>query len=255
MPRLRLPTVTLCAATSVNLPATIAALRHCIDQIEFADCLLFTDAEVPTGHPGLRLVPIARMQSSRSYSEFILSSLADHIATPHCLIVQWDGFVLDAGRWESAFLDVDYVGAPWPQFGDTHDVGNGGFSLRSRALLLACRDPEFRGAHPEDLAIGRVNRRMLETRHGIRFADRAMAARFAYERGERNGPTFGFHGIFNMVETLGVERFWQLYRSLDDPSTAYADYRLLMRQIGAGPGALRRRARLTLDRLSGLFRR
>lgn len=255
MTRLELPTVTLCAATSVNLSATIAALRHCLDQINYAECLLFTDVEIKEPDPGIRVVPIAPLSSAGAYSEFMLHSLVEHVRTAHCLVIQWDGFVLDARRWEAVFLDVDYIGAPWPQFGDDQAIGNGGFSLRSRKLLEACRDPDFRNAHPEDVAICRLNRRLLETRHGIRFADRATAARFAFERIAPSEPTFGFHGIFNMASALGVNRFWELYCTLDDPRTAFIDYQLLLRQLGNGRQSLRRRTRLTLDRMAGLLRR
>ena len=255
MAKLDLPTVTLCAATSVNVPATIAALEACLEQVTFADCCLFTDADVTTASKGIRIVPIERLTSASAYSDFILKRLADHVRTPHCLVVQWDGFVLDAGCWDPGFLAFDYIGAPWPQFDDAHCVGNGGFSLRSRKLLAACQDPEFRSGHPEDVAICRVNRPLLESRHGIRFADKKTAERFSFERSATGEPTFGFHGIFNMIPVLGAGRFWKVYRTLDDPSTALVDFATLLRQLGSGRFALRRRARLTLARLRGLFRR
>lgn len=247
--------VTLVAATSVNVAATMTALGQCLEQIEFAECLLFTDADLRATHPGIRVIPVARLGSARAYSNFILRGLAEHVRSSHCLIIQWDGFVLNARHWKEEFLDFDYVGAPWPQFGDGHDVGNGGFSLRSRKLLEACRDPDFRAGHPEDLAICRENRSWLEENHEIRFANRAVAARFAYERVAPRAPTFGFHGIFNMAEALGPERFWSLYRTLDDPRSAFVDYWLLLRQLGEGRQPTRRRMRLTLDRLAGLLRR
>ena len=252
--RLPLPTVTLCAASSVNLDATIAALRASLDQVDFAECLLFTDAALADIHPSIRVTPVERIASSERYSDFILTELAEHVRTDHCLIVQWDGFVLDARQWEPGFLNFDYIGAPWPQFSDGHDVGNGGFSLRSSRLLEACRDPRFHRTHPEDLAIGRDNRLFLEREHGIRFADRETASRFAFERTTPSAPTFGFHGIFNMIPALGPDRFWELYESLDDRRTAFTDYRLLMGQLGRGGQASSRRARLTAHRLAGLLR-
>jgi hypothetical protein len=253
--KLNLPTVTLCAATSVNVEATISALRSCLNQIDFADCLLMTDAMVQCDHPGIRVVPIARLNSSRDYSFFILKSLADHIRSTHCLVVQWDGFVLDASCWTREFLTSDYIGAPWPQFDDAYAVGNGGFSLRSRKLLDACRDPSFLASHPEDIAVCRVNRALLESRFGIRFADQATAERFAFERTATGKPAFGFHGIFNMMPATGTEQFWRLYSSLDDASTAFTDYRTLMRQLGAGRHAWRRRLRLTAQWLRNLLTR
>ena len=242
--QLSLPTVTLCASSSVNIDATLSALRASAAQVDFAECLFLTDAaEQP--RPGIRNVPIRAIRSSQDYSNVILHDLVEHVRTDHCLIVQWDGFVLDAGRWSPEFLDYDYIGAPWPQFRDGQDVGNGGFSLRSRKLLEACRDPQFRDGHPEDVAICRDNRAFLETRHGIRFASRDVAADFAHERTPAKHRTFGFHGVFNMIEALGADRFWQIYATLDDRSTAFVDYRLLMRQLGSGPHSVRRRGALT----------
>ena len=253
MDRLELPSVTLCAASSVNLAATIAALRSCLDQADFAECLLFTDAADLAADPAIRIVPTPRLNSSQDYSRFILRELADHIRTEHVLIVQWDGFIVDAGQWTADFLEFDYIGAPWPQFGDGHDVGNGGFSLRSRKLLDACRDPSFHDEHPEDIAICRSNRDLLESKHGICFADRSTAARFAFERTPQIGATFGFHGIFNLSRVLGPDRFWQIYSTLDDRRTAFTDYGLLMRQLGRGRDPTARRARLTWDRVANFF--
>ena len=249
MSRLKLPTVTLCAVTSVNVRATVDALEASLEQIDFAECLLLTDAEVAGADPRIRIVPIEHLASGTAYSHFLLSKLADHVSSDHCLVIQWDGFVLDARRWDPRFLSYDYIGAPWPQFDDGNNVGNGGFSLRSRKLLEAFRDPRFQPGHPEDVAICRTNKALLEEEHGIRFADPRTAASFSYERTEPAEPTLGFHGIFNMIPALGPERFWRTYSELDERSTAFADYGLLMRQLGRGRNTLRRRLRLTCDLL------
>jgi len=250
VPALRLPTVTLCAAASVNVLATLAALRSCLAQASFAECLFFTDVDGAPDEAGIRTVRIPKLESAEAYSQFLLHGLLGYLHTDHCLVVQWDGFILDAGRWDPAFLSYDYIGAPWPQFTDGHDVGNGGFSLRSRKLLQACRDPRFRPGHPEDVSICRVNRAMLEREHDIRFADRDTASAFAYERMAGAHPSFGFHGIFNMVSALGTERFWDIYASLDHRRTILPDYGLLLRQLSAGGRGLPRMAKLTLDMIA-----
>jgi len=249
MRRLSLPTVTLCAATSVNVAATIEALRRSLDQVEFGDAVLFTEATDCDLGEGIRIVRIEPLKSARDYSRFQLRQLADHIGTGHCLIVQWDGFVLDARQWDCAFLDFDYIGAPWPQFADGWNVGNGGFSLRSRRLLDACRDPNFEPGHPEDVAICRTNRELLERVHGIRFAGADVARRFAFEREAVHGPTFGFHGAFNLISAVGANRFWETYRGLDDPSTVFVDFGRVAQELGSGRHGWRRRARLLFDRL------
>ena len=254
MSRLALPTVTLCAAASVNVLATVEALLECIRQVEFSRGLLFTDSELLDPHPELSIIKIDRLASATDYSNFVLRRLGDHIGTPHCLVVQWDGFVLDARRWSPDFLNFDYVGAPWPQFGAQWTVGNGGFSLRSQRLLRACQDPSLAAGHPEDVAVCRDNRVFLEQEHGIRFATHEVAALFSFERTSPPVPTFGFHGIFNMIPLLSPERFWEIYLSLDDRCTAFVDYWLLMRQLGQSKHALSRRARMTMDKLIHLFK-
>jgi hypothetical protein len=244
-----LPTVTLIAATSVNVAATIKALDHCLDLAAFADCLLFTDDRSEVENAAIRRIDVARMTSSSDYSRFMLQDLVEHIRTDHVLVVQWDGFILNPGAWDPVFLDFDYIGAPWPQFGDGHDVGNGGFSLRSKRLLEACRDPAFVHADPEDVAICRLNRALLEDKHGLRFAPRMVADHFAYERTSPPALAFGFHGIFNMIDAIGAEDFWAVYRSLDERGTASRDTWTLMRQLRLAEAPAGRRARVLLDRL------
>ena len=105
--KLALPTVTLCAVSSVNLDATLSALRASLDQIDFAECLLFTDHELRITDPRIQIVRIPRIASACDYSKFMLGELADYVETDHCLIVQWDGFILDARQWKPEFLHYD----------------------------------------------------------------------------------------------------------------------------------------------------
>ncbi|WP_237229954.1 DUF5672 family protein [Sphingobium sp. TKS] len=244
--RLALPQVTLCAVTSVNVPATLRALELCLAQIDFAACKLLTDAPVRPDHPEISVIPISRLDSSAAYSEFVLSRMVDYVATSHCLIVQWDGHVLDAARWRPEFLDYDYIGASWPQFDDGHDVGNGGFSLRSRCLLEACLHPRFSASHPEDLAIGRANRSWLEG-EGMRFAPRALADLFATERNGDLERSFGYHGVWNMPRAIGMEAFWRVYRGLDDRGTIKHDLTSILNDVRHGPGGFLRMVRMIVD--------
>ncbi|AIT82832.1 hypothetical protein JI59_25690 (plasmid) [Novosphingobium pentaromativorans US6-1] len=242
-----MPQVTLCAATSVNVAATMRALEASLRQIRFGACRLLTDAEVSPAHPEMEIVAIAPLRSSAAYSDFLLTRLPDYVATTHCLVVQWDGHLIDAGRWQAEFLAYDYIGASWPQFDDGHDVGNGGFSLRSRRLMELCRDPAFVVVHPEDVAIGRTNRAWLEAQ-GMRFAPRDLADAFAAERSGEPHRTFGFHGVWNMPCAIGLEAFWQIYCQLDERGTLKRDFRSLLRDVANGPRGMSRAARMIADR-------
>lgn len=247
-PRLALPDVTLCAVTSANVAATIAAMEACTAKIDFGAAILLTDGAVRIDNPAIEVRSIPRLVSTAAYSTFLLRHLLPHIATSHCLVVQWDGHVLDAARWQEAFLEFDYIGARWPQFGDGSDVGNGGFSLRSRRLLQLCAASEFDGHHPEDVAICRTNRAWLEAQ-GIRFAPGALADAFSTERAGTLDHSFGYHGAFNMPKALGAQRFWEIYRTLDAHGSVWYDFWRILLGVLPGRGGISRGLRLAWDRI------
>ena len=243
----RLADVTLVAVTSVALEATVDALRASMSQVSFGEVLLLSDRAPADLDPPIRWRRIASISSREDYSRFMLRELAKHITTKHVLCVQWDGFVLDGSSWDRQFLDYDYVGAVWPQFNDGHNVGNGGFSLRSRRLLEACIDLPFERTMSEDIVIGRVNRVRLEER-GIRFAPETVARRFAYERTAPTGHEFGFHGAFNLVEHLRDDEVLRLFRTLEPGMLAKNERLELLRWA-----LRRRRFRLAMAMLKRLL--
>jgi len=177
------------------------ALSRVLERCRFERALFFTDADVRL--PGVERVRIAPIASIQAYSHFILKELDRYIETGFALVMQYDGYVLNGACWSSAFQHYDYVGAPW-KYADGMTVGNGGFSLRSKRLLRALQDPEIAPLNPEDIAICRTYRPLLEKRHGIRFAPPEVAARFSFESLPPPGPTFGFHGIDHLYYLLGM---------------------------------------------------
>ncbi|OYX64248.1 MAG: hypothetical protein B7Y88_11820 [Sphingomonadales bacterium 32-64-17] len=253
--RLQLPSVTLCAVSSTNLPATLEAMRVSMQYVDFAEAILCThDAGAADETDGaIRVVPIERLTSAKTYSQFMLTQLVDHIHTEHCLVVQWDGHVIDPARWRPEFLDYDYVGASWPQFDDGYEVGNGGFSLRSRRLMEACRATDFEAYHPEDIAICRTNRPLLE-QHGMRFAPAELADAFAAERAGDPARSFGYHGVFLVPQVLGVERFWRMYCALDERGSLRRDFWQLLRAVKGGSRGAARMLRMLFERTSDISR-
>ncbi len=215
-PLRHLPEVTLVCVDTRTPELAIAAMQRCQQQLRFADALLFTDpAWLAQAPDGIRALPL-HINSVSAYSEFMLRGLLPHIATSHVLVVQWDGFVLDATQWDAAFLQHDYIGAPLRNEPPERAVGNGGFSLRSRKLLQALQDPTLAMRHPEDICICHDHRARLEREHGISFAPLSMAAHFAYERLLPSGPTFGFHGLFNLHRVMSPEALHALVLTLPD---------------------------------------
>lgn len=216
-PLLHLADVTLVCVDTRTPELAVAAMQQCQQQVRFADALLFTDpAWLPRVPSGIRGLPL-QIDSVPAYSAFMLRGLLPHISTSHLLVVQWDGYLLDAAQWNPQFLQFDYIGAPLRHQPPERAVGNGGFSLRSRKLLQALMDPAMVVGHPEDLCICHDNRQQLENMHGIRFAPLALAARFAYERLLPSAPTFGFHGLFNLHRVMAPEALHALLQGLPDP--------------------------------------
>lgn len=211
-----LENVTLVAVTSVALDATVKALELSMRDICFANALLLSDRLPSVIIPdGIEWKKIDKIESRDSYSRFIIDNLFDNIYTEYALIVQWDGYVINGSRWIDDFLQFDYIGAPWPQFDDGNTVGNGGFSLRSKRLLNVCRGLPLGAGEAEDVAICRTHRARLEKDHGLRFAPESLARRFAYERTDRRGSEFGFHGVFNMMRDMPRREFAAILATLE----------------------------------------
>jgi tetratricopeptide (TPR) repeat protein len=196
-PRVPVAGVTLACVDCRNHELAIVALRRSMAQCRFERVQFFTDR--PFDLPGIETVVIPDIASIADYSRFMIKSLAERIETEFVLVIQYDGFVLSGRCWRDEFRGYDYIGAPWQD-----GVGNGGFSLRSRRLLQALRDPRIAELVPEDMAICRTYRRLLQEEYAIGFAPAELAARFSFETLPPPGPTLGFHGITHMVRVIDM---------------------------------------------------
>ena len=197
--------ITLCCVDCVNQPLAVRALRLSMSALPFAETLLLTSGFHDL--PDLRVERIPPLQSHAEYSHFVAKTLVDHVHTSHVLLVQWDGYVINPSAWTDEFLQYDYIGATWEFQKDAYRVGNGGFSLRSKRLLEALRDPEIVETHPEDVVICRQYRPLLEQRYGIRFAPESVAERFSFESTTPKSVPFGFHALYNMGTCVKHEEF------------------------------------------------
>src|SRR5690349_6482270 len=110
---LHLPTVTLLQIDTLSEARAIRAQNECTKAIQFAE---------------VKLLQPESVLGYEDYNRFVVTELHNHFNTEHCLLIQWDGYVINPEAWSDEFLQYDYIGAPW----DTNIVGNGGFSLRSK---------------------------------------------------------------------------------------------------------------------------
>ncbi|MGO8754318.1 MAG: DUF5672 family protein [Gallionellaceae bacterium] len=197
-----LPSVTLCAVDCVNPVLALRALDLCGHQCKFGEVLFLSDSAHRYQLDGCRMESIPHIGSRAEYSRFVLKELGAHLRTDHLLLIQWDGYIINPESWRPDFLAYDYIGAPWGWYQDAHRIGNGGFSLRSRRLFDALLDEQIVDLDPEDEAIGRRYRTLLESKYGIRFAPEEIAEAFSFETTYPKGRPFGFHGLFNMWAVL-----------------------------------------------------
>jgi tetratricopeptide (TPR) repeat protein len=197
---LDLPGITLCCIDTANHALALRAMRRSAAGVRFGRSIFITDRSVD--EPGIEVRGIAPLASRDDYSRFVLASLLDYVDTPHVLLVQWDGYALNAAAWRDDFVACDYIGAKWFWAPEGQRVGNGGFSLRSRRLLEALRDPRIVLTEAEDVTICRTFRGLLEREHAIRFASEKLADEFAFEAAYPIGLPFGFHGLYNFCRVV-----------------------------------------------------
>lgn len=175
------------------------SIEKTLQNIDCKEVITFSDKEIING---AKLVPIKKSITVYDYSQIMLKHLWLHVETEHALVIQWDGMAVDKNQWDDEYLKYDYIGSPW---GD-NQIGNGGFSLRSKRLIDTLRDQQIRlggdSGELEDVAICKEFRNLLETK-GIRYAPVELANKFSVEH-RYVCPTFGFHGIWNAARYFDI---------------------------------------------------
>lgn len=219
---LELPSVTLACIDTNHPEAGAEAMRRSMRLCNFGSAMMVCPerpANLPANVAHHYVPPFPHM---RCYSNFVLHELHKLIHTPHCLVVQSDGFVRNPDAWTDEFLDYDYIGSPWPAWDKTTNswsgkagwmTGNGGFSLRSKRFLVEASKLGFVLNEPvpgekcvpaeecEDWFCCVTRRDQLE-KAGIRFAPPELAGRFSFEHPrplpcpwpDDRRKVFGFHG-------------------------------------------------------------
>ena len=210
--KLKLPNVTLLAATSSEMDEAQVSMRISLQNIEFGAAKLLCTIAPKQKYPDIEYVSIPPLNSVDDYNEIIFQDLHKYFETSHCLIVQSDSFVVNSNLWKEEFLEFDYIGAPWSNkiqlnpnlvlHLEKNTVGNGGFSLRSRKLVETTAKINFNSLKfpikSEDIIICHYfYREMID--NGICFAPPKLAAQFSIESldnlyGQDINSVFGFHG-------------------------------------------------------------
>ncbi len=197
-----LPKVTLAIVDCVDYTRAKLSLEHCKSYFRFGATKLLTHFDV-INDPEVEKIP--KISTIAEYSRFMVKDLANYIDTDFVLVAQWDGFIWQADKWTDEFLKYDYIGAAWPDevmfpgVPKKFNVGNGGFSIRSRRLQEFLRDnfDNLTMHHAEDVVICQLNRAYLEA-SGFTFAPKELADKFSWECGPKM-DAFGVHARIKLV--------------------------------------------------------
>jgi hypothetical protein len=227
MPAVALPDVTIVAIDCVAHELVLLALKDTLREIDPAEVLVWSDRYIGP------IMPIpCDCRSLDDVARILWYEVPARVRTSHFLVVQWDGWVLDGSRWDVAWLDVDYLGAPWPWHGDGLTVGNGGFSLRSTdfARWVAANVGRYPIAREnEDVTLCRRYRPQLQL-DGFVWGSRAQAEAFSFEREEPH-PTFGYHGAWNWPHVLPPDRLAERIERANDYVRGKVEWRELMAAV------------------------
>lgn len=195
-----LPNVHLIIVDCLDYDRAKLSFDHCSSYINFGESTILTSLDIDSPE----IVKIPHINSIPTYSDFMIYDFHKYINKEFVLSAQWDGFIRDISLWDDEFLQYDYIGAPWPAsilypgVPEHFNVGNGGFSLRSKRLMeFMATDKNLTYHHLEDVMICQLNRAYLEM-HGFKFAPLEVAKKFSWECGPEH-PSFGVHQRIKLV--------------------------------------------------------
>lgn len=189
-----LPNVTLILLTNKDFEGAKKAVNKSCEGINFG---------------GVKIIWDEKCNSIDEWNRKIIQDLPKYVDTSHALLIHQDGYVINPELWNPRWLELDYIGGPWPlpqddysyrdEVGDLQRVGNS-VSLRSKKLMELVATREWRayyGNTNEDGFICCHNRKWLESQ-GCKFATLEQACHFSkeHEIPENVGlSTFAFHSL------------------------------------------------------------
>jgi len=208
------------------------ALQRSQAAFPLKNAIVFSDKEKPW--TASKFVQIEKINSLAEYSRILLQDVIQHVETEHCLIIQYDGFVINPDIFSKLFLFYDYIGATWPHR-TLYNVGNGGFCLRSRRLMeiVAKNFKNHDLRFPEDHLIARNYRAILEDQFNLKFAPADVANHFSQELTQQPWPTFGFHG-FHLLPQVYKNNLTELFERMNPTLSVQKDKQMeeVCRKLG-----------------------
>lgn len=191
-----LKNITLLSFNCVAPIQSAKALLYSSLEIDFAEMVLVSDVKPDNLPDSIRFVE-TKLKTHAESSRFAYEELPAIVNTEYCLCIHDDGFVINPHLWTDEFLQYDYIGAPWKNFGQRNRVGNGGFVLKSNRFIQLTKQLQYRGTHDDTEVTNDYYDFFIE--NGCRYAPVEVAMKFSLESKipecEYNLENcFGYHG-------------------------------------------------------------
>jgi len=127
--------VTLLGIAGGNADPVIKIMDETISIVDpyfnFKKSVIITDKDINTKNHQIKKV--AKLDYA-AFNLFCILDLWRYVETPHFLIIQPDGFIINPQLWDDNWLNYDFIGAPLNDPKMNLAIGNGGFSLRTKSL-------------------------------------------------------------------------------------------------------------------------
>ena len=108
---LNLSNVTLLCVETRDPELAHWAIDRCLRETRFAKVVLITNIDlVRNRRLDIEYVQAPPIQSTKDYSDLLLTGIDQYVAGSHVLVIQWDSFIIKPNLWQNEFLDYDYIG-------------------------------------------------------------------------------------------------------------------------------------------------
>ena len=87
------------------LDASVKALLHSCNDIEFNSVKLISPID-PKKHTGYKHYEMPAINAIEEYSKFMIKDFYKYIESEFCLLVQWDGFIINPQLWDNDFFKL-----------------------------------------------------------------------------------------------------------------------------------------------------
>ncbi len=104
--KIKLPNVTLLAASSVEIDHTQDSLKISSFELEFASIKLLSSEKPKIHFPEIEYIKIPQIDIN-GYNKIMINDLWKYFDTSHCLVVLSDSFVVNQSQWSHEFLKYD----------------------------------------------------------------------------------------------------------------------------------------------------